>query len=1261
MTDSSGDRNPVEVLAEEFIARKRRGEMPCLSEYTQKYPDLATEIRDLFPALVMMEDLGDSPPDSTGPHAGSVPTLTQLGDYRVLREVGRGGMGVVYEAEQQSLGRRVALKVLPPHALHDGQQLRRFEREAKAAARLHHTNIVPVYGVGTHAGTHYYVMQFIQGLGLDGVLEELRLLRPGKVNRPSAAVSRGNPRADRLAHATGSRLTVAAGAPRPAAQQVALSLVTGSFHPPPSDSGEGAGSTVTGGASDSSLPRLPEGSDLSSVSQSDLRYWRSVARIGVQVAGALEYAHGQGVLHRDVKPSNLLMDMNGTVWVTDFGLAKGGDGEDLTHTGDIVGTVRYMAPERFQGQSDARSDVYALGLTLYELLALRPAFAERDRARLIQQVMHEEPQALRKVNRAVPRDLETVVHKATAKEPARRYARAAELAADLQRFLDDRPIRARRVGAAERCWRWCRRNPAVAGLATAVILVTAVGFAATIAQVAEARHERDDARQQRDKADAASDKLRRTLYDADMNLVQAAWELNNTPRFLELLRRQRPEEGHSDLRDFEWHYWRRLCFAEDRSFRVPIDQNAFGYNSNHMSFSPDGKYLAVAEYPRRDNELSMLVKIWDTDAAVAIVTLQLGQTTRLYSGDQQVSLNPAGTRLSAVRGLKGQTEVSTWDLPTGTRLSQFQLPEPARRSGVVFSPDGERFAFAYPTGPTNEQPSPYRLSVRETATGKELLGLTIPCDGATPVFSPDGQRLAALKTDKVANREVAISVQVWDAASGQATMNIPQVSRGSWLGTVLAFSPDGLFLATGGKADGPSGAEVNLWDAATGKHVYGLPELTGIAYGVLFSPDGKRLGVLGSTPPTATVWEIDPRRPESLRVPLLKIASHTQKISWLAFNADGRRVYSADTAGTVKVWDAAPRTLPFDLTEEKEPHARIASVTLSHDAARLAVIHHNKLGGGNDGLTVYDAAGKRLTRIDKSLPDLRLGSLGHDSMAFSADGHRIVARTSADKTTTSGLQVCDAGTGKQIFMIEEPGECLGMGFSPGGRTLTAAFKRQPGKVCQGFKIWDAVTGKELHSVEVNGVEASDENSHAFSPDGRILAWVVRPLVAKQPSEVRFWDTATGQEIAAMRKAIEGSAGLLCPLGFSPDGRHIAARLPHPGSPGRQAEVKVWNAETGEDRFTLVGDFTNFTFSPDGRRIATTYSGLEPRGEVKLWDTATGRDLLTLRTPGRRGQVVFSPDGNRMFAVKGYHFDPGPLVQVWDATPLPHQPESDGGQ
>src|SRR5581483_1215089 len=213
------------------------------------------------------------------------------------------------------------------------------------------------------------------------------------------------------------------------------------------------------------LPGQPESATLS---ESGRSYWQGVARIGIQVAEALAHAHGQGTLHRDIKPSNLLLDAQGTVWVTDFGLAQVSEGGSLTGTGEVVGTLRYIPPERFTGRSDARGDVYSLGLTMYELLTLRPAFGGDERHRLLERILHEEPPRPRQLDPVIPRDLETIVLKAIAKEPAHRYQTAAELADDLRRFLEDRPVKARRASAVERLWRWARRNPTVAALAIAV-------------------------------------------------------------------------------------------------------------------------------------------------------------------------------------------------------------------------------------------------------------------------------------------------------------------------------------------------------------------------------------------------------------------------------------------------------------------------------------------------------------------------------------------------------------------------------------------------------------------------------------------------------------------------------------------------------------------------------------------------------------------------------------------------------------------------
>jgi serine/threonine protein kinase len=479
MARGGSDRNPIEVLSEEFLERLRRGESVSPEDYAAQHPELADEILAVFPGLVLMEDLAGDSGGRTGSFASGSAAATgavigRLDEFRLLREVGRGGMGIVYEAEQESLGRRVALKVLPAGALTDPKQLRRFEREARSAAQLHHTNIVPVYGVGRYEGSHYYVMQFIQGQGLDTVLEELKRLR----NRPAATPARSVPRG----------FPGSAAGPQTAGD-IAVSLVTGRF-----------GAAQTGGESatlgttvvdTTPVPRGDEGgkapsrsdlshsdiqSGISSLPGTDRRFSHGVARVGIQVAEALAHAHGQGILHRDIKPSNLLLDRSGNVWVADFGLAKAIGADDLTGTGDIVGTVRYMAPERFSGLGDARADIYSLGLTLYELLALRPAFPENDRAGLIRQVTQEQPTRLRKLDRSIPTDLETIVHKAMAREPAQRYATAAAMAEDLKRFLDGRPIRARRISPAERAWRWCKRNRAVAALLVLLLLALAGMF-----------------------------------------------------------------------------------------------------------------------------------------------------------------------------------------------------------------------------------------------------------------------------------------------------------------------------------------------------------------------------------------------------------------------------------------------------------------------------------------------------------------------------------------------------------------------------------------------------------------------------------------------------------------------------------------------------------------------------------------------------------------------------------------------------------------
>jgi serine/threonine protein kinase/Flp pilus assembly protein TadD len=465
---------PLEEVVESFLDRLRTGGQPTLSEYEAKYPELAAEIRDLLPALMVMEEGRKCVEDrSLGPTAQwtEAQMPRQLGEYRLLRLIGRGGMGVVFEAWQESLGRHVALKILPFNSLCQPEHLERFRREARAAARLHHTNIVPVFGVGEHEGVHYYAMQFIQGQPLDIILEEIRRLRNvrGSVAFPAPSL----------------------------ATTVALRLMNETT---PQD--ETSALLMSSAQTASSLKIQKEG-----------HYFGAVARIGLQAAEALDYAHSQGILHRDIKPSNLLLDCEGRVWIADFGLAKLEGSDVLTEPGDILGTVRYMAPERFQGQGDARSDVYGLGVTLYELLTLTPAFAQANRAVLADQIARVEPPSPRRLDARLPRDFETIVLKAMAKEPERRYANAGEMANDLRRFLADRPIRARRLPWLERIWRWRRRNAMVANLAT-LIAVLVLLLASGAGWVARDRALRETA------LDA---QVSRTLESAEARLAESKW------------------------------------------------------------------------------------------------------------------------------------------------------------------------------------------------------------------------------------------------------------------------------------------------------------------------------------------------------------------------------------------------------------------------------------------------------------------------------------------------------------------------------------------------------------------------------------------------------------------------------------------------------------------------------------------------------------------------------------------------------------------
>ena len=435
-SDNSGEL--LEQVVERFTEEVRSGNNPDVDQWVQNYPHLSDELSDLLSSVAMIEGLKNFSPSASLPQSrfANVEIPDYLGEYKIVREIGRGGMGIVLEAVHETLGRRVAIKVMAPGAMTNPSHFERFHREAIAAASLHHTNIVSVFGAGEDQGFHFYVMEFVDGQSISQLLKN----------------------------------------------QISENTETAEFHLQPSSA-----DTAEAVAQESQTIGLQYSPNSLQAATADLgpERYKWVAETGIQIADALAYAHEKEILHRDIKPANLVLDANDTVWLTDFGLAKslqvGVDQTVVTKTGDIIGTPQYMAPESFSGKYDCRSETYCLGLTLYELATLKPAFANGSTPEVIRAVTAASPTAPRKVDPQLPADLSTVIEKAIAKEPKLRYQTAAELRDDLRAFVQDRPISARRTTLLGQFVRFSRRNPLAASLMG--LLVLTLGLLAATAAV----------------------------------------------------------------------------------------------------------------------------------------------------------------------------------------------------------------------------------------------------------------------------------------------------------------------------------------------------------------------------------------------------------------------------------------------------------------------------------------------------------------------------------------------------------------------------------------------------------------------------------------------------------------------------------------------------------------------------------------------------------------------------------------------------------
>jgi eukaryotic-like serine/threonine-protein kinase len=1119
-TQPDGKYEQLDRLAEDFARRLRLGERPSLGEYAERHPELACEIRELFPALVNLEsaEVNDDP---------YLDHPRSIGDYCILRVIGRGGMGVVYEARQVSLGRRVALKVLPIQRSRDPRGVERFRREARAAAQLHHTNIVPVFEVGQVGEICFYAMQFIDGQGLDQVIEDLRRLRhPADEGKSTLTITH---RSVGVREESLSRCLLTGEFRRVAANDEGVDI------PPVERSTEEARLDVLTGKS--SLPRQVA---RSSVIADRRRYLESVARIGQQVAAALAYAHDRGIVHRDVKPSNLLLDASGTVWVADFGLAKT-DEEGLTETGDILGTYRYMAPERFDGGGDGRADVYALGLTLYELLLLRPAFASNDRVQLLKWVQEREPERPRSVDPGIPADLETIVLKAIAKDPTMRYQSAESMGEDLRRFLVGEPILARRANFLERGRLWCRRYPALAALY--VVLVAAVAGATLAAISLNALLRKSE--HQRQLTDAAETKAVDELYRsllAQADASRSGRKLGQRFTTLEAVRKAAVIAHERGMPAERFDRLRTLAISALAlpDFRIVEEGQPLGPGFTGLWSSADS---------------NRVVACGNADRTIDVFHRQDGSPiakVKFEPGPDRVILSPDGRYLVAY----GSQRFRAWDLAG----SEPRVVAVGDERGAVFHPDSRHLAMGRGDGAIdlidlsgrdpahifvrpgqdhmvplgfNAQGTALAVNIRESThvldvrTGKIRTRLNHLGSCYRVSWHPGGQYVSlAIDSDRI---------EIWDVESN-SRLSVMENSNSGGLETV--FSPDGEMLISGGWE-----GKLRVWEVRTGKQVLLYPGANCPSFG----PDGRcillrnRKFVLAEFTTGSEYRTI--KRYDS-GVLGTGVAFHPDGRLLAALTADGLHFYDLVTGQ-----ELASRNLAKAVT------ARFVSRNELVINSEDSLFSLSVRSGSNDGS--FFSIG----------PPTRLHAGSNASFSSGKQGGVICQGRNPNVGSDLILRAGNSLAVRHLKFNERSG---GAAVSTDGRFAVTFTSTEIGKT----RIWQVDDGRLLAELDTGGSVRGD-----FSPDNR---WLVLgghkwgrliPVDDWERGRPVEWDRA---------------------LDFSPDSKLLAVET-------GEGVIRLVDTETGDERARLEDPNQNradsMAFTPDASRLVI----FDDSGGIHVWD------------------------------------------------------------